>query len=117
MRRYVTEWQHEYRQHSVAAATLAAYCSSNGGTGGNGSSDSTINNRTSRHLLDPYVAMAVAPFLPRACTQITATPPVSPEKMMTVKSDSFAYLTKKLVHLSVLLEQDTISDDTKYPSF
>jgi len=49
--------------------------------------------------------------------EVTATPPVSPEKMMTVQVDAFAYLTKKLVHLSVLLEQDTISDDTKYPTF
>ena len=27
------------------------------------------------------------------------------------------YLAKKLVHLSILLEQDTVTEDFKYPSF
>ena len=27
------------------------------------------------------------------------------------------YLAKKLVHLSILLEQDTVTDDALYPSF
>ena len=34
-----------------------------------------------------------------------------------IAPDSVVYLTKKLVSLSFLLEQDTILDDTKYPSF
>ena len=48
------------------------------------------------------------------------SPPVSPEKMVSVvggQFDQFIYLTKKLVHLSVLLEQDTVSEDTRYPTF
>ena len=62
------------------------------------------------------VAQRMTPRVPKGMglpelnlsAEVTATPPVSPEKMMTVKMDAFAYLTKKLVHLSVLLEQDTI---------
>ena len=32
-------------------------------------------------------------------------------------TDKMLYLAKKLVHLSILLEQDTVTEDYKYPSF
>ena len=50
-----------------------------------------------------------------------AKPPVSPsitKKQLTpVSREDLSYLAKKLVHLSVMLEQDTVADDTKYPAF
>mmetsp|Transcript_32035 Transcript_32035/g.77741 ORF Transcript_32035/g.77741 Transcript_32035/m.77741 type:complete len:699 (-) Transcript_32035:188-2284(-) len=49
--------------------------------------------------------------------EVAESPPLSAEKLMSVHMDAFAYLTKKLVQLSVLLEQDTIAEDTRYPTF
>ena len=40
-----------------------------------------------------------------------------PEQVATLDRDTMRLLTKKLVHLTVLLEQDTVADDAKYPSF
>ena len=40
-----------------------------------------------------------------------------PEQVATLDLDTMRFLTKKLVHLTVLLEQDTVADDAKYPSF
>ena len=40
-----------------------------------------------------------------------------PEQVATLDRDTMKFLTKKLVHLTVLLEQDTVADDSKYPSF
>ena len=37
--------------------------------------------------------------------------------MATLGADSMLYLTKKLVHLALTLEQDTVAEDTAYPSF
>ena len=42
---------------------------------------------------------------------------VSPSQMGGLERDKMLYLAKKLVHLSILLEQDTVQDDFKYPSF
>ena len=38
-------------------------------------------------------------------------------QMGSLERDKMLYLAKKLVHLSILLEQDTVTDDFKYPSF
>ena len=47
-----------------------------------------------------------------------SAPMVITKKQLTpLTSESLSYLAKKLVHLSVMLEQDTVSDDTRYPSF
>ena len=37
--------------------------------------------------------------------------------MGTLERDKMLYLAKKLVHLSILLEQDTVSEDVSYPKF
>lgn len=42
---------------------------------------------------------------------------LKPEQVATLDRDKIKFLTKKLVHLTVLLEQDTVADDAKYPSF
>ena len=42
---------------------------------------------------------------------------ISPSQMGSLERDKMLYLAKKLVHLSILLEQDTVTDDFKYPSF
>ena len=42
---------------------------------------------------------------------------VSPVQMGSLERDKMLYLAKKLVHLSILLEQDTVTEDFKYPSF
>ena len=52
----------------------------------------------------------------------TAAPPTRsrddlPLQVATLDRDKIKFLTKKLVHLTVLLEQDTVADDAKYPSF
>ena len=42
---------------------------------------------------------------------------VSLVQMGSLERDKMLYLAKKLVHLSILLEQDTVTEDFKYPSF
>jgi len=42
---------------------------------------------------------------------------ISPVKIGALERDKMLYLAKKLVHLSILLEQDTVVDDFAYPSF
>ena len=42
---------------------------------------------------------------------------VSIAQLQRVDAQSIAYLSRKLVNLSTLLNQDTISDDRHYPSF
>jgi len=42
---------------------------------------------------------------------------VTPADMLKVDAGSMAYLTKKLFNLSILLEQDTVSEDIQYPTF
>ena len=42
---------------------------------------------------------------------------ISPSACASLKRDEMLYLAKKLVHLSILLEQDTVVDDFAYPSF
>lgn len=42
---------------------------------------------------------------------------ISPVAMGSLERDKMLYLAKKLVHLSILLEQDTVTEDYKYPSF
>ena len=42
---------------------------------------------------------------------------LTPEQVAILDRDTMKFLTKKLVHLTVLLEQDTVADDAKYPSF
>ena len=49
------------------------------------------------------------------------TPPKSPsitqQQLSPLKTEQISYLAKKLVHLSVMLEQDTVLSDTAYPTF
>ena len=42
---------------------------------------------------------------------------VTPADMLKVDGPSMTYLAKKLFNLSILLEQDTVSEDIKYPTF
>ena len=42
---------------------------------------------------------------------------INPTTMGALERDKMLYLAKKLVHLSILLEQDTVTDDHQYPSF
>lgn len=42
---------------------------------------------------------------------------ISPAEMGVLERDKMLYLAKKLVHLSILLEQDTVTEDFKYPGF
>jgi len=46
-----------------------------------------------------------------------ATTRITPSDMCKVDAGSMAYLAKKLFNLSVLLDQDTVSDDCAYPTF
>ena len=53
--------------------------------------------------------------------QMNGTPPKSPsitqQQLSPLKTEQISYLAKKLVHLSVMLEQDTVLGDTAYPTF
>ena len=49
--------------------------------------------------------------------QVPYVRPVRAEALKGVDAQSLSYLTKKLVNLSVLLNQDTLADDRHYPSF
>ena len=42
---------------------------------------------------------------------------INPSQMGKLPRELMLPLTKKLVHLSILLEQDTVTEDFKYPSF
>ena len=42
---------------------------------------------------------------------------IAAKQVATLGADSMLYLTKKLVHLALTLEQDTVAEDTAYPSF
>jgi hypothetical protein len=42
---------------------------------------------------------------------------INPSQMGRLDREKMLYLAKKLVHLSILLEQDTVTEDFKYPSF
>ena len=42
---------------------------------------------------------------------------ITPEQVAKVDPGSMAYLAKKLYNLSMLLEQDTVSEDLAYPTF
>ena len=37
--------------------------------------------------------------------------------MSPLPRETLSALSKKLVHLSIMLEQDTVADDTRYPTF
>ena len=61
---------------------------------------------------------------PRGFRGMKAAPPapansalITPADMMKVDGSSMTYLAKKLFNLSILLEQDTVSEDIKYPVF
>lgn len=43
--------------------------------------------------------------------------PITPARMMGANAPDLTFLTKKLIQLSILLEQDTVATDTAYPSF
>ena len=45
------------------------------------------------------------------------SPQITKEQLSPVKAATLSYLSKKLVHLSVMLEQDTVLSDTAYPTF
>merc|ERR1712167_523770 len=48
---------------------------------------------------------------------VSPTPPITAARMGEVGASDLTFLAKKLVHLSILLEQDTVCTDTAYPSF
>ena len=50
--------------------------------------------------------------VPESCTV-----KITPADMEKVETKDMLYLTKKLFNLSILLEQDTVSEDIKYPTF
>lgn len=54
---------------------------------------------------------------PRAVPHDCGLPRITPNAMEQVDSVSMAYLAKKLFNLSMLLEQDTVSEDVRYPIF
>ena len=42
---------------------------------------------------------------------------INQSQIGSLPTEKMVYLAKKLVHLSILLEQDTVTEDFKYPSF
>ena len=45
------------------------------------------------------------------------SPQITPQQLSPLSTKNLSYLSKKLVHLSVMLEQDTVLSDTAYPTF
>ena len=45
------------------------------------------------------------------------SPSIMKEQLSPLPRDTLTSLSKKLVHLSIMLEQDTVLSDTSYPSF
>ena len=45
------------------------------------------------------------------------SPSITQQQLSPLKTEQISYLAKKLVHLSVMLEQDTVLGDTAYPTF
>jgi len=45
------------------------------------------------------------------------SPAITVQQLSPLSSQKLSYLSKKLVHLSVMLEQDTVLSDTAYPTF
>jgi ankyrin repeat protein len=45
------------------------------------------------------------------------SPSITAKQLTPVSTEKLSYLSKKLVHLSVMLEQDTVLSDTAYPTF
>ena len=45
------------------------------------------------------------------------SPQITPQQLSPLKAQTLSSLAKKLVHLSVMLEQDTVLSDTAYPTF
>ena len=45
------------------------------------------------------------------------SPQITTQQLSPLSTKTLSYLSKKLVHLSVMLEQDTLVSDTAYPTF
>ena len=45
------------------------------------------------------------------------SPQITTQQLSPLSTQTLSYLSKKLVHLSVMLEQDTVLSDTAYPTF
>lgn len=45
------------------------------------------------------------------------SPSITTQQLSPLSTKTLSYLSKKLVHLSVMLEQDTVLGDTSYPTF
>ena len=45
------------------------------------------------------------------------SPQITTQQLSPLSTKTLSYLSKKLVHLSVMLEQDTVLSDTAYPAF
>ena len=48
---------------------------------------------------------------------VPKSPQITTQQLSPLKAETLSYLSKKLVHLSVMLEQDTVLSDTAYPTF
>jgi hypothetical protein len=55
--------------------------------------------------------------LAAADSPMVASPSITQTQLSPLSTQTLSYLSKKLVHLSVMLEQDTVLSDTSYPSF
>ena len=45
------------------------------------------------------------------------SPQITKDQLSPIATQTLSYLSRKLVHLSVMLEQDTVLSDTAYPTF
>ena len=55
--------------------------------------------------------------LAAADSPTVASPSITETQLSPLSTQTLSYLSKKLVHLSVMLEQDTVLSDTSYPTF
>jgi hypothetical protein len=52
-----------------------------------------------------------------ALPKLPKSPQITTQQLSPLSTQTLSYLSKKLVHLSVMLEQDTVLSDTAYPTF
>ena len=50
-------------------------------------------------------------------SKLPLSPSITKAQMSPLPRETLSALSKKLVHLSIMLEQDTVADDTRYPTF
>ena len=75
----------------------------------------TVRMLRAKHKCSCFRGMRADPRGASAATECSSR--ITPTDMTAVDNTTMKYLAKKLFNLSMLLEQDTVSEDVSYPKF